>query len=233
MDMSIRDAAASRSATEGVGPPGQPLGAEVGPDEPPLPRKLRLAGRHVQLSPVAVRHYDLIYEWASREEIPWQWRGRPVSPEGLRDTMWADCLFHYVVETRVSPRPVGLVTAYGANFHHGTCYLQAGLIAPFQQRGWPLEAVALALGVVFHRYNMRRVYAQATADHFAQFASGEGVWFDVEGRLRDSVYMDGRYVDSVILTVTRERWEARVRPLVERWQAAVPPAGVDDGRKAT
>jgi RimJ/RimL family protein N-acetyltransferase len=179
-----------------------------------------LAGRHVQLAPVALRHYDLLYEWASREEIPWQWRGRPVSPEGLRESMWMDCLFHYVVETRVSPRPIGLVTAYGANFHHQTCYLQAGLIAPYQRRGWPLEALALTLSVTFVRYNLRRVYAQATADTFEQFASGEGVWFEVEGRLRESVYVNGQFLDSLILTITRERWETRVRPLVERWQAA-------------
>jgi RimJ/RimL family protein N-acetyltransferase len=220
MAVSIRDTAASRSLTRGAGRSGHPPGAAVEPHERRPRRGLELVGRHVQLSPVAVRHYDLIYEWASREEIPWQWRGRPVSPEGLRDSMWADCLFHYVVETRISPRPIGLVTAYGANFHHQTCYLQAGLVGPYLRRGWPLEAVALALSVTFVRYNMRRVYAQATTDTFQQFASGEGTWFEVEGRLRDSVYMNGRYQDSVILTVTRERWENRVRPLVERWQAA-------------
>jgi RimJ/RimL family protein N-acetyltransferase len=220
MAMPIRDTAVPGSVTGGVGRRGRPPGADVEPYERRPPRRPGLIGRHVQLSPVAVRHYDLIYEWASREEIPWQWRGRPVSPEGLRDSMWADCLFHYVVETRVSPRPIGLVTAYGAVFHHQTCYLQAGLIGPYLRRGWPLEALALALSVTFVRYNMRRLYAQATTDTFEQFASGEGTWFEVEGRLRDCVYMNGRYQDSVILTVTRERWETRVRPLVERWQAA-------------
>lgn len=177
----------------------------------------RTVGRHVQLTPVAGRHYDLLYEWAAREEIPWQWRGRPVSPEGLLESMWVDCLFHYIVETRNPPRPIGLVTVYGANFHHQNCYLQAGLIEPYQRRGWPFEAVALALSIVFRRYNMRRVYAQTTLEAFEQFASGEGIWFEVEGRLREYAYVNGRFVDSLILVASREQWQHRIDPLVERW----------------
>jgi RimJ/RimL family protein N-acetyltransferase len=229
--MLTRQPATTGAAAPGAGQPGQPLGPE--PDgEPDLdgrrrdqraPRKPTLVGRHIQLTPLALRHYDLLYEWASREEIPWQWRGRPVSPEGLRETMWMDCLFQYVVETRQSPRPIGLVTAYGANLHHQTCYLQTGLLAPYQRRGWPFEAVALGLSVAFVRYNLRRLYAQATADTFEQFASGEGTWFEVEGRLRESVYVDGRFVDSLILTVTRERWEERIRPLVDLAERGAGP----------
>jgi RimJ/RimL family protein N-acetyltransferase len=209
------------SAAPGAGLAGQPLGASPEPLDRRDPQGPTLVGRRVRLTPVALRHYDLLYEWVAREEIPWQWRGRPVSPEGLRETMWADCLFHYVVESRESPRPIGLVSAYGANFHHQTCYLQAGLLAPYQRRGWPFEAVGLGLSVVFVRYNLRRVYAQTTSDTFGQFASGEGVWFDVEGRLREAVYVNGRFLDSLILTTTRDRWDTRIRPLVER--ALQPP----------
>lgn len=175
-----------------------------------------LVGRRVQLTPVATRHYDLIYDWAARGEIPWQWRGRPVSPEGLRESMWMDCLFHFVVESRDRPRPIGLVSCHAANFHHQTCSVSAGLVERYRGRGWPFEAVSLALSVVFRRYNMRRVYAQTTSETFKQFASGEGSWFEVEGHLRENVYENGRFLDSLILTITRERWESRIRPLVER-----------------
>lgn len=180
-----------------------------------------LVGRQVQLTPVATRHYDLIYEWASRGEIPWQWRGRAVSPEGLQETMWMDCLFHYIVESREKPRPIGLVSCYGANFHHQHCSIQAGVAERFRRRGWPFEAVALALSVVFRRYNIRRVYAQATSETFKQFASGEGAWFEVEGRLKENIYEGGRFLDNLILTITRERWASRIQPLVERrWMPA-------------
>jgi hypothetical protein len=36
------------------------------------------------------------------------------------------------------------------------------------------------------------------------------------------VYVNGRFLDSLILTITRERWETSIRPVVERWQHAAP-----------
>jgi RimJ/RimL family protein N-acetyltransferase len=224
---------AARSVAGGTARPGQSrrlARPDPGASDPLNNRqetpKQRLVGRHVQLTPIALRHYDLLYEWASHEEIPWQWHGRPVSPEGLRETMWIDCLFHYIVETRLTPHPIGLVTAYGANFHHQTCYMQAGLVSGYRTRGWPFAAVTLALSVIFGRYNLRRVYAQVTSNTFEQFASGEGVWFETEGHLHENVYVNGQFLDTLILTMTRDRWEARIRPLVER---SLTARATDDG----
>jgi hypothetical protein len=41
------------------------------------------------------------------------------------------------------------------------------------------------------------VYAEVSEPAYAQFASAQGEVFDLEGRLREHLYFDGRYVDQL------------------------------------
>ncbi len=69
----------------------------------------------------------------------------------------------------------------------------------------------LGFNYAFLTWPLRKVYMESTADDYRQFASGLGSFFVEEGRLRQHVFWNGRYIDMVILAVYREVW-AREAP---------------------
>jgi hypothetical protein len=70
------------------------------------------------------------------------------------------------------------------------------------------EGVFLFVDYLFDTWPLRKVYADSLEFNFDQFAGGTATFFEVEGRLKDHVYLKGRYWDQIILAVWRERWKA-------------------------
>lgn len=166
------------------------------------------AGKYVRLKPLDTRDYDLVYEWAAAGVIPWQWQGRAVGPEGFHHTIWSGTLVHFLIVTSEG-RPIGLASAYSANFHHQHCYVQLGFVPDVRRSAWPLEAAVLFIDFLFQKYTFRKVYGEATDSTFAAFRSGIGTSFEVEGSFRNHVYVDGRFQDLHVLSLDREAWMQR------------------------
>jgi RimJ/RimL family protein N-acetyltransferase len=171
---------------------------------------------------VAGRHYDLLYEWATARVLPWQWDGRPISPQSFGDTLWHNVLQQFVVEDVRSGRPIGLVAAKSANLHHRTVFIHVGFVHTVRRRGWPIESIVLLLALLFERYDMRKVYAEMADSSFRLMASGIGTYFDLEGSLRDHLLVDGEYQDLHILSITETRWRDSIRPIACSLTANVP-----------
>lgn len=172
-----------------------------------------LTGRRTRLVPVAGRHYDLLYDWATSRVLPWQWEGRPISPQSFSDTLWAGVLQQFIIEELRSGRPIGLVSAKSANLHHRTVSLHLGFVPNVRMRGWPVESVVLMLTLLFERYSMRKVYAEMADDSFAGMASGLGNYFEVEGCLKNHLLIDGGYQDVRILSIDQRHWHHSIRPI--------------------
>ncbi len=177
-------------------------------------------GRHVRLRPLRTSDYDTIYSWAAEGHVPWHWQGRPVGPEGFRDTLWSGILFHLVIESIETGSPIGLFTAYGANHHHQFCYCQIGVVPEWRMSGLPVEAGLLGLDLLFRKFNFRKVYAEVGSDKFDLYESSEGSGFEVEGRLTEHIYADGTFYDMLTLAIRRAAWSDRIAPLVRRLQSA-------------
>jgi hypothetical protein len=74
-----------------------------------------------------------------------------------------------------------------------------------------LEGVSLFIAHIFDNWPFDRIYAEATSRTLDRFGSAAGRVFEVEARLRDHYRMGPDRVDKVILSLTRERWEAEGR----------------------
>lgn len=178
-----------------------------------------MLSRHTRLRPLTPPDYDELYVLASSGEIPWQWHGLPASPENFRETLWSRTLVQFAISSRNgSDDFAGLVTAYGANLAFGTCYMQMLLSPGFRSLAWPIEGAVLFLNYLFQKYPLRKVYAEATTDTMPFFQSGEGsLGYTIEGHLRDHLFVNGRYVDLFILSISRDAWDriaAAIVPLV-------------------
>lgn len=111
-------------------------------------------------------------------------------------------------ERRDRSKPIGLVTAYNADFANQHAFVAMALDPVVQRAGWPLEALLLFVDHVFGAFSFRKLYFEVPAFNIGQFASAVGRVLDAEGRLRDHEWFAGRWWDRVHLSLARDRWQA-------------------------
>ena len=71
-------------------------------------------------------------------------------------------------------------------------------------RGYGREAVSLLLDYAFRVRNLRRVWLEVHAANERAIRAYKACGFVEEGRMREHVWLAGRYVDNVIMGVLRE-----------------------------
>lgn len=76
-------------------------------------------------------------------------------------------------------------------------------------RGYGREAVNLLLEYAFRYRNYRRVWLWVHGDNERAIRSYIACGFVEEGRLREHVFSNGRYVDAVYMGVLRDEWGMR------------------------
>ena len=101
-------------------------------------------------------------------------------------------LFHFDVAARHCELGIGI----GEKDHWG--------------RGHGREAVKLLLDYAFRIRNLRRVWLETHASNERAIRAYRACGFVEEGRMREHVWLAGRYVDSVIMGVMRDEWEEGV-----------------------
>lgn len=73
-------------------------------------------------------------------------------------------------------------------------------------RGYGRDAVRVILEYAFRLRNLRRVWLEVHAANERAIRSYRACGFVEEGRQREHVWLDGRYVDNVLMGVLREEW---------------------------
>lgn len=76
----------------------------------------------------------------------------------------------------------------------------------YRQRGCGTDAMRLALNYAFKLLGLNRVSYLAAASNEAAVEAYKQIGFRDEGRMRQAVYRDGRYLDVVMLGILREEW---------------------------
>jgi RimJ/RimL family protein N-acetyltransferase len=167
----------------------------------------RLQGPTVRIRPVDARDYDFLFTLYSDGDhlVRYRLRGRTPSPDAFVHHLWEQVLAQFIVETGEG-RPVGIVSSYEPDFRNRRVHIAACAVAEFEMTGLVLEGVALLVSYLFETFDLRKICAETLEPSFAQFALGEGRIFDVEGRLREHEYVQGRYQDLLLLAVFRDSW---------------------------
>lgn len=78
----------------------------------------------------------------------------------------------------------------------------------FWGRGAGLEATRLMVEYGFDRLNLRRIDLGVFAEHDAAVRCYEKVGFKVEGRMRESLFRDGKYVDRLWMGLLRSEYKS-------------------------
>lgn len=82
------------------------------------------------------------------------------------------------------------------------------ILPEYHGEGYGREAVALAVDIVFQEYHHPAVEARTFPDNEPSRGLLESVGFTQEGRIRKTVYWDGKYRDLLLYGLLREEWHA-------------------------
>ncbi len=169
--------------------------------------RMALHGRRVRLVPLTGAHQADALDLFTRAENlnQFRFRGTTPSPESFLRLLWDRvlCQFAVVEEGRM----VALVSAFEADMRNRHVHV-AVVSRPDAAPGVGLEGLALLIEHLFTEFDFRKVYAEVMEPNAAAFRSGLDRVVEVEGRLVDHEYMGGSYHDMLILSVTRDRWQA-------------------------
>ena len=97
------------------------------------------------------------------------------------------------------------------NFNHTarTCELGIGIgDKNYWGKGYGRDAVALLVEYAFRYRNFRRVWLWVHADNERAIRSYRACGFTEEGRLREHMWSNGRYVDVVYMGLLETDWES-------------------------
>jgi RimJ/RimL family protein N-acetyltransferase/acyl carrier protein len=179
-----------------------------------------LSSRSVRLRPVRSTDHDWLYELLTFDAgSRWRYRGRTPNPVEFTQDLWRGVHAQFVVADR-QEAPVGLVGLCNMNQVAGHCHLFA---VGASDRG-PLvsEAAGVLLNWAFDEYDLRKVWVEAPEFNLHQFASLTDV-ADIEGRLTGYDVWRGRFWDTFILSINRQRWDERHRVVLEGRRGALTP----------
>lgn len=73
-----------------------------------------------------------------------------------------------------------------------------------RNKGYGTDAIRLILEYGFKTLNLRKIMLTVHADNYAAIACYKKVGFQEEGRLRECIYKDGRYIDKVYMGILKK-----------------------------
>ncbi len=108
-------------------------------------------------------------------------------------------------------RPVGWLEAYNEDASSGYAWIGVFMDPSVQGSGLGIEAIAVFIHYLFVSLPYRKLYANAIEESYRFFASGDGRFFYVEGRLREHEFYNGSFRDRLTLAVYRDEWREIMR----------------------
>jgi RimJ/RimL family protein N-acetyltransferase len=167
-------------------------------------------GRRVQLRPIMPTDYPYLYDLSNQagSQATWRHRGHAISPEQFPSVLWGSVLTQFLIVSRQSCRPCGLVVGYDADLRNGTVRIAMILDSTVQGRGWPFEAGALLIEHLFQNWPLRKIYAEALSPVAQSIAGGIDRLFTEEGRLIQHEFVSGEWQDLHTFALYREQWQA-------------------------
>ncbi|MFD1739241.1 GNAT family N-acetyltransferase [Bacillus salitolerans] len=104
---------------------------------------------------------------------------------------------------------VGFVVIHSIEWNNRAGMLAIGIgDAANRNKGYGTDALQLILRFAFHELNLNRIGLDVIEYNERGIRAYEKVGFKQEGRMRESVYRDGKCYDRIMMSILRREWEA-------------------------
>lgn len=168
-------------------------------------------GTRVRLRPLERRHLSSCVEWLNDPEITEHLSfSEPISMEG--EQRWYEDLLRdkstkvYAVET-LQGEHIGNLGLHDIDLHSRKT--EFGIFIGKKDlwgKGYGTEAVLLALKLAFEGLNLNKVFLRVFTGNKRAQKCYEKAGFKKEGVLRQDMFKNGKYLDSVIYSVLAEEY---------------------------
>ena len=163
----------------------------------------------------ALTNSDLprLLEWINdREQVLFNAPYRPVGEKQHQD--WfdaiqqrADTVIFGISLLKPQQRLIGTCQLHSINHVHRSAELQIRLgDVKERNKGLGTQAARLLLDFAFKDLNLHRVFLHVFSTNAAAIKVYEKIGFVNEGVLRQAAYIDGRYVDVIVMGVLQEEY---------------------------
>jgi RimJ/RimL family protein N-acetyltransferase len=174
-----------------------------------------LRGQQVALraryeSDVPVLHQALYDDVATRvraDSRPW----RPLAPTATAspyrpDSSFQDADCFSVVAASDDERLAGEAVVWGIDLHNRSAHLGLSLLPEYRGRGFGTEVTSLLCYYGFSIRGLHRLQVDTLADNQAMISAATRVGFTQEGVRRQAVWVDGHFMDEVVLGLLSDNW---------------------------
>jgi RimJ/RimL family protein N-acetyltransferase len=86
---------------------------------------------------------------------------------------------------------------------------------PYWNQGYGTQVMRMFLRHGFDTLNLNRIYLRVFETNLRAIRSYERAGFLHEGRMRQAMYRNGRYIDVLLMSVLRQEWEALAQEIEE------------------
>lgn len=172
-----------------------------------------LVGERVYLRPLELEDLDRCFRWIMDPEVNRYLLGPRLPLNRLREEEWLRSLY------RSDRDMVFAICLKEGDRHIGNCglhriswldrFAELGIVIGEPDcwgKGYGTEAVRLLLDYAFRVLNLNRVELHVFATNERAIRSYRKVGFQEEGRLRKRRFVQGAYVDELVMAILREAW---------------------------
>lgn len=171
-----------------------------------------LKSAHVTLTPLTLADSPVLWQWINdREQVLFNSSYKPVTE--LQHRAWFEAVQQrndqviFGIRLLETDQLIGSCQLHSINSVNRTAELQIRLGSPTEcGKGYGTEAIRLLLQFAFADLNLHRVYLHVFAGNARAIQAYEKAGFVPEGTLRQAAYVNGQYVDVVVMGILREEY---------------------------
>lgn len=172
-----------------------------------------LKPQRVKLTPLRADDLPAMFEWINDRELVLRNSGYRLVGEAQHRAWFesvqqrADTVI-FAIRLAEDDRLIGSCQLHGISHVHRAAELQIRIGTPaLRGKGHGTDAVRLLLDFAFRDLNLRRVYLHVFCDNAAAVRVYEKAGFVREGLLRGAAYVDGKYLDVLVMAILREEYD--------------------------
>ena len=163
----------------------------------------------MRLAPLVAKDGPSLFRWINdRELVHFNAAFHPVHAahhaSWMREIVKRKDTAIFAIRVKRGDRLIGVCQLHSISPVHRNAELQIRIgDARSRGRGYGSEAVRLLLDFAFHDLNLHRVFLHVFSTNKAALKTYEATGFSKEGVFRDAAFVNGRYVDVVVMGVVK------------------------------
>lgn len=170
---------------------------------------------YTELRPLTSNDLPMFFQWINnREQVLFNAPYKPVSEanhkEWFASIQQRNDIVIFGIWSIKDNRLIGSCQLKDINFIHRSAELQIRIgVVEMRGKGLGKDAISLLLKFAFDDLNLHRVFVQVFSTNHTAIRTYEGSGFAMEGKLREAAFIEGNYVDVLVMGVLRNEFKYR------------------------